>query len=56
MEKRGQALRVLVAFSSTFQHQENTLRRISAALSRLPVEAAITVGPAIDPGIIHPVE
>src|SRR6266852_8177168 len=45
---------VLVAFSTTFQHQQETLRRVSAALSTLPVEETITVGPAVDPGIIDP--
>src|SRR6266851_3135887 len=45
---------VLVAFSTTFQHQEEALRRVSAALSTLPVDATITVGPAVDPGIIDP--
>jgi UDP:flavonoid glycosyltransferase YjiC (YdhE family) len=38
--------RVLVAFSTTFQHQEAMLRRIAAALTLLPLEAIITVGPA----------
>ncbi len=52
--KEDERPRVLVALSSTFQHQESTLRRISAALSTLPVEATITVGPAVDPGIIDP--
>jgi len=52
--KEDKRPRVLVAFSSTFQHQQNTLRRVSAALSTLLVEAAITVGPTVDPGIIDP--
>jgi UDP:flavonoid glycosyltransferase YjiC (YdhE family) len=52
--KEDKQPRVLVAFSTTLQHQENTLRRVSAALSTLPVEATITVGQAVDPDIIDP--
>jgi UDP:flavonoid glycosyltransferase YjiC (YdhE family) len=52
--KEDKRPRVLVAFSTTCQHQEETLRRVSAALSTLPVQATITVGPAVDPGIIDP--
>jgi MGT family glycosyltransferase len=40
--------RVLVALSTTCQHQEAVLRRIAAALALLPLEAVITVGPAVD--------
>ena len=46
--------RVLVAFSTTVQHQEAVLRRIAAALALLPLEAIITVGPAVDVGAIAP--
>jgi UDP:flavonoid glycosyltransferase YjiC (YdhE family) len=38
--------------STTFQHQEAVLRRIAAALALLPLEAIITVGPAVDVGAI----
>lgn len=40
---------VLVAFSSTYQKQGATLRRIVEALSVLPVRAVVTLGPALDP-------
>jgi MGT family glycosyltransferase len=46
--------RVLVAFSTTYQRQEARLRRVAAALATLPVQAIITVGSAIDPGVITP--
>jgi UDP:flavonoid glycosyltransferase YjiC (YdhE family) len=46
--------RVLVAFSTTYQHQEEALRRVAAALAALPVQAIITVGSEIDPGTIEP--
>lgn len=46
--------RVLVAFSTTYQHQEETLRRTATALAALPVQAIVTVGTAIDPGTIEP--
>jgi MGT family glycosyltransferase len=46
--------RVLVAFSTTCQHQEEPLRRVAAALAGLTVEAIITVGPAVDPSAIDP--
>jgi MGT family glycosyltransferase len=49
----GQA-RVLVAFSTTCQHQEDALRRVAAALAGLTVQAVITVGPAVDPSAIDP--
>ena len=45
--------RVLVAFSTTYQHQEETLRRTATALAALPVQAIITVGTAIEPGAIE---
>ena len=41
---------VLVAMSSTFQNQEPELRRVAAALGRLPVRGVITAGPALDLG------
>jgi MGT family glycosyltransferase len=47
--------RVLVAFSTTYQHQEAVLCRISAALATLPVEAVITTGPAVEVHAIDPV-
>src|SRR5436305_4493531 len=40
---------VLVAMSSVFQAQAEVLRRIAAALGRLPVRAVLTTGPAIAP-------
>jgi MGT family glycosyltransferase len=40
---------VLVAMSSTFQDQAEALRRIAAALRRLPVRAVLTTGLAIPP-------
>jgi MGT family glycosyltransferase len=40
---------VLVAMSSAFQDQAEALRRIAAALRRLPVRAVLTTGPAIPP-------
>ena len=43
---------VLVGLSSTFQDQDDTLRRIVAALATLPVRAVVTTGPAIDPAEI----
>ena len=47
--------RVLVALSTTYQHQEDVLRRIATALTTLPVEAVITAGPAVDVHAIDPV-
>jgi MGT family glycosyltransferase len=47
---------VLVALSTTFQHQEAVLRRIAAALALLPLEAIITVGPAMDVDVIAPAQ
>jgi MGT family glycosyltransferase len=46
--------RVLVALSTTFQHQEAVLRRIAAALALLPLEAVITVGHAVEVDAIAP--
>jgi MGT family glycosyltransferase len=46
--------RVLVAFSTTYQHQEEVLRRAATALATLPVQAIITVGAAIEPDAIEP--
>jgi MGT family glycosyltransferase len=46
--------RVLVAFSTTYQHQEEALHRAATALAALPVQAIITVGAALDPGVIAP--
>jgi len=40
---------VLVAMSSTYQRQDDALRRVAAALGALPVRAVVTTGPAIDP-------
>ena len=45
--------RVLVAFSTTYQHQEDVLRRVATALAALPVQAIMTVGTVIDPGAIE---
>jgi UDP:flavonoid glycosyltransferase YjiC (YdhE family) len=38
---------VLVSLSTTFQAQEEVLRRLTAALGTLPVRALVTTGPAI---------
>ena len=46
--------RILVAFSTTCQHQEEALRRVAAALADLPVQAVITLGPGVDPSAIEP--
>jgi MGT family glycosyltransferase len=46
--------RVLVAFSTTYQHQEDVLRRVATALAALPVQAIMTVGTVVDPGVIAP--
>jgi MGT family glycosyltransferase len=46
--------RVLVAFSTTFQHQEAVLRRMAAALALLPLEAVITVGPTVEVDAVAP--
>lgn len=44
---------VLVAFSTTFQDQLGACRRAAEALAGLPVNAAITTGPCIDPADIE---
>jgi MGT family glycosyltransferase len=46
--------RVLVAFSTTYQRQEEVLRRVTAALAALPVQAILTVGATIAPNTIAP--
>jgi MGT family glycosyltransferase len=46
--------RVLVALSTTCQHQEDVLRRIAAAVATLPIEAVITAGPAVDVRAVDP--
>jgi len=40
---------VLVATSSVFQDQTDLLRRVAAALGRLPVRGVVTTGRAVDP-------
>ena len=45
----GDDPRVLVATSSVFQDQTDLLRRVAAALGRLPVRGLITAGRAVDP-------
>jgi len=42
----------LVAMSSIFQDQTDTLRRVAVALGQLPVRAVLTTGRAVDPGQI----
>src|SRR5262249_19554603 len=46
--------RVLVAFSTTYQHQEEVLRRAATALAALPVQGISPVAAAIEPGVIEP--
>lgn len=46
--------RVLVTLGTTCQHQEDALRRVAEAVAVLPVQAVITVGPTVDPGVIEP--
>ena len=48
----GDAPLVLASLSSTFQEQEDALRRIAAALGALPVRGLVTTGPAVDPASI----
>ena len=48
----GDAPLVLVGFSSTFMEQRAVLRRVAAALGRLPVRGLVTTGPAVDPATI----
>jgi MGT family glycosyltransferase len=43
---------VLVAMSSTYQDQIDSLQRVVDALGTLPVNALVTTGPAIDPSTI----
>jgi MGT family glycosyltransferase len=43
---------VLVAMSSTFQDQGDSIQRVVDALGRLPVRALVTTGPTIDPTTI----
>lgn len=43
---------VLVSLSTSDQGQMPILRRIADALSRLPVSAVVTTGPAIDPALL----
>ena len=40
---------VLVSFSTLYQAQEPVLRRVIAALERLPVRGVVTLGPQLDP-------
>jgi MGT family glycosyltransferase len=47
---------VLVGLSSTYQDQLSAVRRIAAALGRLPVRGLITVGPAISADAIAAAE
>src|SRR6478735_8477177 len=44
---------VLVATSSVYQHQADLLQRAADALGRLPVQAVLTTGQAIDPRTIQ---
>jgi MGT family glycosyltransferase len=44
---------VLVALSSTFQNQRDSIQRIVDALHSLPVRAVVTTGPAIRPETIR---
>jgi len=48
----GDAPLVLVGFSSTYMDQRAVLRRVAAALGRLPVRGLVTTGPAIDPATV----
>ena len=43
---------VLVALSSIYQNQIETLTRIAAALGRLPVRGLVTTGRAVSPGAV----
>lgn len=46
---------VVVGFSTTFQNQQDALRRVVEALSTLDVRAVVTTGKAIDPASLpHP--
>jgi UDP:flavonoid glycosyltransferase YjiC (YdhE family) len=44
---------VLVAMSSTYQDQQDSIQRVVDALGGLPVRALVTTGPAIDPTAIE---
>ncbi len=44
---------VLVAMSSTYQDQQDSIQRVVDALGGLPVRALVTTGPAIDPTTIE---
>ncbi|HEX8105733.1 MAG TPA: glycosyltransferase [Solirubrobacteraceae bacterium] len=48
----GDAPLVLVALSSTYQAQEDVLRRAVAALAGLPVRGLVTTGPSVDPATV----
>src|SRR5689334_3411855 len=48
----GDAPLVLVSLSSTYMTQDDLLRRITDALGALPVRALVTLGPALDPGVL----
>jgi MGT family glycosyltransferase len=50
----GDAPLVLVGLSSTYMAQDDLLRRITEALGALPVRALVTLGPALEPGILGP--
>jgi MGT family glycosyltransferase len=43
---------VLVGFSSTYMQQLDPLRRVVAALGELPVRGLVTLGPALEPGVL----
>ena len=43
---------VLVSFSTLYQAQEPVLRRVVAALERLPVRGVVTLGPQLDPSSV----
>jgi UDP:flavonoid glycosyltransferase YjiC (YdhE family) len=45
---------VLVAMSSTYQDQTDTVQRVVDALATLPVRGLVTTGPALDPASITP--
>ena len=52
----GDAPLVLVAMSSSYQAQDQVLRRVTAALGTLPVRGVVTTGPALDPSTIETTE
>lgn len=47
-ERSGSDPLVLVALSTTFQDQRPMVRRVVAALGRLPVRGLVTTGPSVD--------